>query len=192
MKFVINAQKRTLQGSGASRRLRLANKVPGIVYGGTEAPALIELEHNELLLALRKEAFHASVLTLKLDGAEQSVLLRDSQMHPYKPLVLHVDFSACRCRACDPPEGAAALHQRRPGAGCQDQRRHCLAGDERNRRDLSAAGSPGLHRSRPEGSGIRSFDSRFAACFPGWRQADRPWQRRSSRRFDSDQESRSG
>jgi large subunit ribosomal protein L25 len=68
MKFEITAQKRTLQGSGASRRLRRANKVPGIIYGGSEAPALIELDHNDLLLALRKEAFHASVLSLTLDG----------------------------------------------------------------------------------------------------------------------------
>ena len=92
MKFEITAQKRTLQGSGASRRLRRTNKVPGVIYGGSDAPALIELEHNDLLLALRKEAFHASVLTLTVDGVAQSVLLRDSQMHPYKPLVQHVDF----------------------------------------------------------------------------------------------------
>ena len=92
MKFEINASKRTLQGSGASRRLRRANKVPGIIYGGTAEPTLIELDHNPLLLALRKEAFHASLLTIKLDGVAQTVLLRDSQMHPYKPLVLHVDF----------------------------------------------------------------------------------------------------
>jgi len=92
MKFELNAQKRTLQGSGASRRLRRANKVPGIIYGGTTAPTSIELDHNPLLLALRKEAFHASVLTLTIDGVVETVLLRDSQMHPYKPLVLHVDF----------------------------------------------------------------------------------------------------
>jgi len=92
MKFELNASKRELQGSGASRRLRRANKVPGIIYGGTAAPALIELDHNDILLALRKEAFHSSVLSIKLDGAVETVLLRDSQMHPYKPLVLHVDF----------------------------------------------------------------------------------------------------
>ena len=92
MQFEINAQARTLQGSGASRRLRAAGKVPGIIYGGVAAPALIELDHNDILLALRKEAFHASVLSIKLDGAVETVLLRDSQMHPYKPLVLHVDF----------------------------------------------------------------------------------------------------
>ena len=92
MKFELNAQKRTLQGSGASRRLRHANKVPGIIYGGTAAPLMIELPHNELLLALRKEAFHASVVTINVDGKAETVLLRDSQMHSYRPLVLHVDF----------------------------------------------------------------------------------------------------
>lgn len=92
MKFELNAQKRTLQGSGASRRLRHADKVPGIIYGGTAAPTLIQLDHNPLLLALRKEAFQASVLTLKIDGVVETVLLRDSQMHPYRPLVQHVDF----------------------------------------------------------------------------------------------------
>ena len=92
MKFELNAQVRTLQGSGASRRLRHANKVPGIIYGGKNAPTMIELDHNSLLLALRKEAFHAAVLTLTVEGVTETVLLRDSQMHPYKPLVLHVDF----------------------------------------------------------------------------------------------------
>ncbi len=92
MKFELNAQARTLQGSGASRRLRRANKVPGIIYGGSTAPEMIEIHHNELLLALRKEAFHSSVISITLDGKVQTVLLRDSQMHAYKPLVLHVDF----------------------------------------------------------------------------------------------------
>ena len=92
MTFELNVQKRTLQGSGASRRLRHANKVPGIIYGGKNAPTMIELDHNSLLLALRKEAFHAAVLTLTVEGVTETVLLRDSQMHPYKPLVLHVDF----------------------------------------------------------------------------------------------------
>ena len=106
MSFELIAQKRTLQGSGASRRLRHANKVPGIIYGGTAEPLMIELPHNDLLLALRKEAFHASVLTINVDGVEQSVLLRDSQMHPYKPLVLHVDFLRV--------DATHAIHQKVP------------------------------------------------------------------------------
>ncbi|MDR2788032.1 MAG: 50S ribosomal protein L25/general stress protein Ctc [Candidatus Accumulibacter sp.] len=92
MQFELNAQARVQQGSGASRRLRRANKVPGILYGGSSVPERIELDHNELLLALRKEAFHSSLISLRLGDGEQTVLLRDVQMHAYRPLVLHVDF----------------------------------------------------------------------------------------------------
>ena len=89
MKFT--AFERKLQGTGASRRLRLADKVPGIVYGaGT--PALIELDHNALYHALKKEAFHSSILEMDLGGKTEQVLLRDYQMHAFKPIVLHVDF----------------------------------------------------------------------------------------------------
>lgn len=89
MKFV--AFPRELQGTGASRRLRNVGKVPGIVYGGGE-PVTIELDHNALFHALKKEAFHSSLLDMELDGKSQQVLLRDVQMHPFRPIVLHVDF----------------------------------------------------------------------------------------------------
>ena len=82
---------RSLQGSGASRRLRRAGKVPGIVYGGGE-PASIELDHNALFHALKNEKFHSSILTMKLDGSTNQVLLRDVQRHAFRPLVMHVDF----------------------------------------------------------------------------------------------------
>jgi large subunit ribosomal protein L25 len=89
MKFV--AFERTLQGTGASRRLRLANKVPGIVFGAGE-PTMIELDHNALYHALKKEAFHSSILEMELGGKTQQVLLRDYQLHPFRQIVLHVDF----------------------------------------------------------------------------------------------------
>ncbi len=89
MKFV--AYERTLQGTGASRRLRRADKVPGIVYGAGQA-AMIELDHNALFFALKKEAFHATVLEMELNGKGEQVILRDYQMHPFKPHVLHIDF----------------------------------------------------------------------------------------------------
>lgn len=108
MKFELNASTRTLQGSGASRRLRRAGKVPGIVYGAGSDATSIELGHNELILALRKEAFHSSVITLKLDGKDEQVLLRDTQMHAYKPLVLHVDFQ--RVDANKPLHQKVPLH----------------------------------------------------------------------------------
>lgn len=89
MKFV--AYERTQQGTGASRRLRNADKVPGIVYGAG-SPQMIELDHNALYFALKKEAFHSSLLEMELAGQTQKVLLRDFQMHPWKQNVLHVDF----------------------------------------------------------------------------------------------------
>ena len=90
MKFV--AFERSLQGTGASRRLRNVGKTPGIVYGGEGQPQLIELDHNALFHALKKEAFHSSVLEMDLGGKSSKVLLRDVQYHPYKPQVLHIDF----------------------------------------------------------------------------------------------------
>jgi len=89
MKFV--AFERTLQGTGASRRLRNADKVPGIVYGAGN-PAKIELDHNALFFALKKEAFHSTVLEMELAGKTEQVILRDYQMHAFRPIVMHVDF----------------------------------------------------------------------------------------------------
>ncbi|MGE5130480.1 MAG: 50S ribosomal protein L25/general stress protein Ctc [Sphingomonadaceae bacterium] len=93
MKIEISARKREAQGTGASRRLRRSGRVPGILYGGDRQPVNIELEHKDLLQKLHNEAFHASILTLKLDGeAAEQVLLRSFNMHPYRPMVQHVDF----------------------------------------------------------------------------------------------------
>ncbi len=92
MQFELIAQARTLQGTGASRRLRRAGTVPGIVYGGEAAPVSIETNHNDLLLKLKKEAFHSSIINIVIDGKKEQVLLRDYQTHAYKPLVLHIDF----------------------------------------------------------------------------------------------------
>lgn len=92
MQIEISASARKLQGTGASRRLRIAGRVPGIVYGGGKEAQAIELDHNTIYHQLAREAFHSSILNLMLDGKKEQVLLRDVQMHPYKPLVLHVDF----------------------------------------------------------------------------------------------------
>jgi large subunit ribosomal protein L25 len=104
MKFV--AFERNLQGTGASRRLRNSGKTPGIVYGGTGEPKLIELDHNALWHALKKEAFHSSILDMEVNGQTSKVLLRDFQMHPYKQLVLHIDFQRV--------EASTMLHMRVP------------------------------------------------------------------------------
>ncbi len=91
MKIEVSATSRKAQGTGASRRLRKTGRVPGIVYGDGD-PLMIDIDHNNLFHALRKEAFHASVLTLDLDGNKQQVLLRDFQMHPFRQQVQHIDF----------------------------------------------------------------------------------------------------
>jgi large subunit ribosomal protein L25 len=90
MKVVAFARKEL--GTGASRRQRIAGLTPGIVYGGTAAPMNISLDHNALYHALKKEAFHSSILDLEVDGKAEKVLLRDFQVHAYKQLVLHADF----------------------------------------------------------------------------------------------------
>ena len=90
MKF--SATSRSVQGSSASRRLRHAGRVPAIVYGGEATPQNIELDHNDIYHALRKEQFHSSILDLEIDGKGQQVLLRSVQWHAYKQQVLHVDF----------------------------------------------------------------------------------------------------
>lgn len=91
-KLEVNAMPRSLQGTGASRRLRGTGRVPGIVYGGDLPAQSIEIDHNTLFHQLKQEAFHASILSMNLDGKTDRVLLRDVQMHPWRQLILHVDF----------------------------------------------------------------------------------------------------
>jgi len=92
MKIEVTAFPRAQQGSGASRRLRLTGRVPGIVYGADKAAQTVELEHKALLRNLGLEAFHASILEMNLNGEKFQALLRDYQMHPWKKQVVHVDF----------------------------------------------------------------------------------------------------
>ncbi len=94
------AFERTQQGTGASRRQRRAGKTPAVIYGAGSEPQIIELDHNSISLALKNEAFHSAILNLKVvsdaqnaqDAKAQQVLLRDVQYHPFKPIVLHLDF----------------------------------------------------------------------------------------------------
>ena len=96
MNFV--AFERTKQGTGASRRLRNTGRTPAIVYGGEAQPLVIELDHNALWHALKKEAFHSSILEMEFGGQTTKVLLRNVQYHPFKQLVLHVDFQRVDAR----------------------------------------------------------------------------------------------
>tara|TARA_R110002049_G_scaffold19104_3_gene72189 strand:- start:175 stop:798 length:624 start_codon:yes stop_codon:yes gene_type:complete len=92
MKIEFKATKRVDQGTGASRRLRRAGQLPGIIYGAHQDAAPITLDHNELIHLLKREAFHASVLTIDIEGSKEAVVLRDAQWHPFKQIVLHLDF----------------------------------------------------------------------------------------------------
>lgn len=92
MTIEFKATKRVEQGTGASRRLRRAGQIPGIIYGADTGAEAIAVDHNELYHLLKKEAFHASVLSIDLEGAKQTAVLRDVQWHPFRQLVLHLDF----------------------------------------------------------------------------------------------------
>jgi large subunit ribosomal protein L25 len=92
MQIEVIAKKREVQGTGASRRLRHAGQVPGVLYGGDKQAESIVLDHKELFLQVRHEAFHSSILNIKVGGDVQMALLRDLQWHPFRQQILHVDF----------------------------------------------------------------------------------------------------
>lgn len=92
MSIEINAVKRDVKGTGASRRARRAGNVPGVVYGAGKDAVNLELNHKELFLQFRHEAFHASILDLIVEGKKESVVLRDYQMHPVRNTIQHIDF----------------------------------------------------------------------------------------------------
>lgn len=91
--FVVEAKSRELTGKGASRRLRRESSlVPGIIYGGRNKPEMITVLQKELLKHLDNEAFYSHIITVNVDGKEQSVILKDLQRHPAKPMIYHFDF----------------------------------------------------------------------------------------------------
>mgnify|MGYP005844883447 CR=1 FL=1 len=91
-KFQLTAEPRTGQGKGASRRLRRDGKVPAIMYGAGKPPQMIALDHNMMLRHLDDEKFHTAILNVSIDGATEQAILRDYEMHPFKPVVMHVDL----------------------------------------------------------------------------------------------------
>lgn len=91
--FTLEAKSRADVGKGASRRLRrLEDKIPAIVYGASKDPVSITLEHNELWHQLENEAFFSHIISLKVDGKAEDVLLKDLQRHPSKSIIMHADF----------------------------------------------------------------------------------------------------
>ena len=96
MQIEISANSRKLHGTGANRRLRSQGRLPGVIYGGSDAAQSIDLDHKDLYYKLKMEAFHASILSINVDGKKEQVLLRDVQRHPFKQQVLHIDFQRIR------------------------------------------------------------------------------------------------
>lgn len=90
--ITINAELRKDQGKGASRRLRSAGKFPAIVYGGSEAPVSIELDHDSVKNQEVKDGFYGETLILSIDGKEVQVKVQAVQRHVYKPKLTHIDF----------------------------------------------------------------------------------------------------
>lgn len=91
-KFTIEAEARTEQGTGASRRLRHAGRVPAIVYGGKSEPKMISVNHNELWKQLKHETFYSAIVTLKIGGESEQVVLKDLHRHPVRETVMHMDL----------------------------------------------------------------------------------------------------
>jgi large subunit ribosomal protein L25 len=133
MKFV--AFERAKQGTGASRRLRNTGKTPGIVYGGEGQPQLIELDHNALWHALKKEVFHSSILEMELAGKASKVLLRDVQYHPYKQQIVHIDFQ--RVDANTKLHMKVPLHFKGAEESQAVKLEHCLVNPVMNDLDIS-------------------------------------------------------
>lgn len=91
--FTLNAQSRTNEGKGASRRLRrLESKVPAVIYGAGKEAQSISLELRELVKAIENEAFFSHVLTINIDGQPQQAVIKAMQRHPVKNVPMHADF----------------------------------------------------------------------------------------------------
>ncbi len=90
--FILEAKARTDVGKGASRRLRLANEIPAIIYGASEEPTPVTIQHKDIAHAIENEAFFSHIITLKVDGKDVSAVIKDLQRHPAKPRIMHADF----------------------------------------------------------------------------------------------------
>lgn len=90
--YTLKAREREEKGTPASRRLRRSGYVPANVYGGGEDPQMLALPANQLIQLLDEEAFFSSLVTLAGPNWESKVVVRDVQMHPFKPKPLHVDL----------------------------------------------------------------------------------------------------
>jgi large subunit ribosomal protein L25 len=108
VEFQLNAELRTDMGKGASRRLRRAGKVPGIIYGGKSEPEAVTFPHKAVVKSLEQEAFYSHILTVNVDGKPEKAVLKDLQRHPFKPIVMHLDLQ--RVTATDKIRVHVPLH----------------------------------------------------------------------------------
>ena len=90
--YKLDAEVRSDLGTGASRRLRRADKVPAILYGAGKDAVSLTLDHNKVLKAQEDEGFYTHILTLNIGGESVEAILKDMQRHPYKPKITHLDF----------------------------------------------------------------------------------------------------
>ena len=148
--FELVAEFRDAQGKGASRRLRHANKVPAILYGGHREPRALSLDHTRLLLLLDNERFYSTIINLKVGEQNQAAILKDVQRHPAKNASRPHRPAARPRQREDPHHDPAALQGRGRLAGRQEGRRG-FAPAQRGRDHLPAEGPAGVHRGRPVG-----------------------------------------
>ncbi|MEX2163512.1 MAG: 50S ribosomal protein L25/general stress protein Ctc [Sulfuricaulis sp.] len=107
-KYELTAEPRAAKGTGASRRLRRSGKVPAILYGAGKEATMVSLDHNVMVRHLENEKFHTSILTVNVGTEKDQAILRDYHMHPFKPVVMHVDLQ--RISATEKIHMAVPLH----------------------------------------------------------------------------------
>ena len=91
-RFELNAEPRSAKGTGASHRLRHAGKIPAVMYGAGKEPAMLVLDHDSLYHQVQNESFYTSILTVNVGGQKEQAVLRDIQMHPFRPRIQHMDL----------------------------------------------------------------------------------------------------
>ena len=97
MDINIEAQERKVKGTSNSKRLRrMDDLIPGIIYGGTKEPSLISITDKNLRKASENESFYSQIITLKVNGSNEKVVLKELQRHPYRPFFVHADFQRIR------------------------------------------------------------------------------------------------
>ena len=88
----LSAEAGRVTGSPASRRLRAADRIPGILYGHGMTPVILSVARRDLRVALSGPAGQNTILTLSVDGSSYNAVVKEMQRHPVRRNVSHVDF----------------------------------------------------------------------------------------------------